>query len=631
MKIKSFKLFINESVSAKLPDLERLLANPNIKRVNITFHQDLDGVMTCIAMKEIVKQIRPDLKEGVNLTFDQTEYGDLEYAVRTLEKDPETMQILVDFAKGSEWYEWHTDHHDSQRGVGAETSTLFTHAKSNVIVLNDKGIGDHIFSPRVADMFTRIDSAGFADMDPAELRRFNPGVVNVDEIADEATANDEALQKCVLYVNKTLLAHKRLPYFMQRLVSRAEPNLKSIMTVLDDLVHSYGIAEISKEKELRMSKEGPSYINKFRPPVNDTGIKIADILVQRMKSVIVEPSKISNVLTIMNRQEKSVTEGTQSSSIKTKFFDAKHLLEKNPLTMANIVEAANIIKTCFSCFTKSQFEVLFSELQDVIEELTKTNPTVSKREDFLKFYRSILDFNAGEFLKGLEKKTGPIEKGVLIVDDRPPMFKRGSYDRYAAFSAKGPDGQPTKDTTSYIVNVWKGLGMIQIAGNPFRQKTEKSVNLIDLKNELYDSPEFLALVGDKEVSLFDIKFKNEKQDNLFSDSRGFNAGEYATLYGWDLIGGYDKAVEKALDTRLNVMSVADKNLLKSKKFGLLEVCNRLSGGHPGIVNITGFGYYTGGKNVEDPYFMKLKEADLPHVAMLDKISKLAADMLKAKL
>jgi hypothetical protein len=630
MKIKSFNSFILESENTKLPELTTLLTNPEIKKVNITFHQDLDGVMTCIAMKEIVKQIRPDLKEGTTLTFDQTEYGDLEYAVRTLEKDPNTLQILVDFAKGSEWYEWHTDHHDSQRGVGTNTSTLFTHAKSNVIVLNDKGIADHIFSPRVADIFTRIDSAGFSNMDPSELRRFNPGA-NPSELADEASIDDSSLEKCVLYVNKTLLAHKRLPYFMQRLVSRSEPNLKSIMTVLDDLVHSYGIGEISKDQELRMSKEGPSYINKFRPPVNDTGTKIAEILVQRMQKVIVDPTTISNVLNIMNLQETSIAKGTQNSKIKTKFYDAKHLLEKNPLTMANLVEATNILKTCFSCFTKYQFEQLFTELQDTIEDLAKTNPTVSKREDFLKFYRTVLDFNAGEFLKGLEKKTGVSEKGVLIVDDRPPMFKRGSYDRYSAFSAKGPDGKPTKDTALYIVNVWKGLGMIQIAGNPFRTKTEAGVNLIDLKNELYASPEFLNLIGDKKVSVFDIKAKNEKQDNLFADSRGFNAGEFETLYGWDLIGGYDKNVEKALNTRLNLMSPGDKELLRSKKFGLLEVCNRLSGGHPGIVNITGFGYYTGGKNPEDPNFLKLKEADLPHVEMLNKIAKLAADMLKAKL
>ena len=116
---------------------KRLIKESGIRDINaianrypkaeIYFHQDLDGVVTAIAMKEYLE------KYGITVIDSHViQYGDKEFSVSKPSANGDVMPVLVDFAHGKPIFTIHTDHHDSQTGVEDETSTQFRGARSNV-------------------------------------------------------------------------------------------------------------------------------------------------------------------------------------------------------------------------------------------------------------------------------------------------------------------------------------------------------------------------------------------------------------------------------------------------------------------------------------------------------------------
>jgi hypothetical protein len=95
-------------------------------KAKIYFHQDLDGVTTALGMKHYLEN------NGIKVVDAEViQYGDMEFAVKKSSARGDIMPVLVDFAHGKPMFVIHTDHHDTQVGVGTDSKS-FRQARSNV-------------------------------------------------------------------------------------------------------------------------------------------------------------------------------------------------------------------------------------------------------------------------------------------------------------------------------------------------------------------------------------------------------------------------------------------------------------------------------------------------------------------
>lgn len=187
-------------------------------KAEIYFHQDLDGVVSAIAMKEYLE------KYGINVVDTHViQYGDKEFSVAKPKAEGDTMQVLVDFAHGKPMFTIHTDHHDSQSGVEGDTSTQFRGARSNVETLSQ------IVSPQ--DIFTNDDVMRISTVDSADYAKHGLTPDDVMNYIKKFDANGTVPSNkwmLALLTNKLLLAYKNKPGFLEALVDRSSPSLMNI-------------------------------------------------------------------------------------------------------------------------------------------------------------------------------------------------------------------------------------------------------------------------------------------------------------------------------------------------------------------------------------------------------------------
>ena len=71
--------------------------------------------------------------KGFNVIDTQIiQYGDKEWSLKKSDPDKKILYCLCDFAHGKPMFTVHLDHHDSQAGVEAGTSTSFRQSRSNI-------------------------------------------------------------------------------------------------------------------------------------------------------------------------------------------------------------------------------------------------------------------------------------------------------------------------------------------------------------------------------------------------------------------------------------------------------------------------------------------------------------------
>lgn len=146
---------LNEEVG--LRDIKKIVnahKEKHGKNFEIWFHQDLDGVTSCIAMKTYL--------EGYGLRMVDshiTQYGGIEYAIQNKKED--SMAVLVDFAHSKSMFTLATDHHDKQTGTEETSSTYFKHTRSNVETISGEISPYEIFPSVDIELIKTVDSADF--------------------------------------------------------------------------------------------------------------------------------------------------------------------------------------------------------------------------------------------------------------------------------------------------------------------------------------------------------------------------------------------------------------------------------------------------------------------------------------
>jgi len=208
-------------------------------KAEIYFHQDLDGVVSAIAMKEYLE------KYGINVIDSHIiQYGDQEFSVKKPSARGDVMPVLVDFAHGKPIFTIHTDHHDSQTGVEDETSTQFRGARSNVETISQIVSPSEIFPSDDVMMISTIDSADYAakDLTPDD-------VMNYLYKFDREGTLPENKWVLGLLTNKLLLAYKNKPGFLNHLVMNSSPSLVNIFQNINSFAKKQGLATPEEMKQ----------------------------------------------------------------------------------------------------------------------------------------------------------------------------------------------------------------------------------------------------------------------------------------------------------------------------------------------------------------------------------------------
>ena len=211
----------------------------------IYFHQDLDGVTTALAMKNYLEN------NGIKVVDAEIiQYGGKEFAIHKPEGEGDIMPVLVDFAHGKPMFVIHTDHHDTQAGVEADTATSFKPSRSNVETISQTISPKDIFTQDDIETISMIDSADFAkyDITPQQVIQY---LFKIDK--NKSVKENKKLMGLV--ANKLLLAFKNKTNFLKTLVMTSKPSLQSILLNIRKIMETEGYANLDK-----LIKNQESYI-----------------------------------------------------------------------------------------------------------------------------------------------------------------------------------------------------------------------------------------------------------------------------------------------------------------------------------------------------------------------------------
>ena len=236
-----FRIGEESSISTNNLLLETGLPNINAladrySKAEIYFHQDLDGVVTAIAMKNYLENYGIDVI-GAHVI----QYGDKEFSVKKPQALGEVMPVLVDFAHGKPVFTIHTDHHDSQVGVEDDTSTQFRGARSNVETISQVVSPYDIFPSEDIQKISTIDSADYArhGIEPDDVMNY------IFKLSQTGSVPQNKWMLALL-TNKLLLAYKNKPDFLETLVMNSSPSLLNIYTNIIKIAKQGGYATPSQ-------------------------------------------------------------------------------------------------------------------------------------------------------------------------------------------------------------------------------------------------------------------------------------------------------------------------------------------------------------------------------------------------
>lgn len=232
----------------------------NIPKAEIYFHQDEDGLLSAIAMREYLKQY------GFKVVkYNWTQYGDREFSVDKFTNLSSVMPVLVDFAHGKPQFKIWTDHHDSQMGDAKNISTSFRSSPSNAETISGI-ISPNIFDKKDIEAIRAIDSAGYSEigLEPKDLHHYS------------FKGKETNYYKFAAVVRRLVLAYKGIPGFMEKIAANAGPSWSSIYsTIRNTIKDNRGeTRKVWNPETKRRDKELPVYADPDQLQSNlDTYVK----------------------------------------------------------------------------------------------------------------------------------------------------------------------------------------------------------------------------------------------------------------------------------------------------------------------------------------------------------------------
>lgn len=189
------------------------------KEAEIYFHQDLDGILSFLAMKKYLED--NDIKV---MDCHIIQYGSLEFNVRNIKEG--RLPVIVDFAHIKDIFIIATDHHDNQTGVSDKMSTNFKKSRSNAETISNE-IANNVFTDCDVELVKIIDSADFVKygLKPEHIQR---SIFKIHKDLD-AYINRFSMG---LTVNRLLLCLKNKRIKIQSLDGKREHNNRNLTECL---------------------------------------------------------------------------------------------------------------------------------------------------------------------------------------------------------------------------------------------------------------------------------------------------------------------------------------------------------------------------------------------------------------
>lgn len=190
------------------------------KEAEIYFHQDLDGVTSCLAMKNYLES------NGIKVVNSHIiQYGSLEYTVKDIKEG--RLPVIVDFAHVKDMFVIATDHHDKQAGATDSMSTNFKQSASNVETISEEISNYNIFLNLDIQLVKTVDSADYAKF------KLKPGhVQNSFFNLNKNTTPGNNRFLLGLTVNRLLLALKNKRISVLSLDGKTQHNNKNLLECL---------------------------------------------------------------------------------------------------------------------------------------------------------------------------------------------------------------------------------------------------------------------------------------------------------------------------------------------------------------------------------------------------------------
>ena len=264
---------INRLDESGIRDIKKL--SKTFDKCEIWGHVDSDGILSSISMKEYMKQYR--IK---TIDFHPIQYGGMEFT--TNKGLPDTLKILVDFAKGKTMFHIHHDHHEGQVGVEKGTSTVFKKKPSGAGIISGEISPKEIFPATDLEVIDTVDSADFArqGITPDDVIRASFGLNKDISVKDNR-------KMMGLVVNKLLLAYKNKPNFLKELVLRSNPSLVSMYNVIKRLAKEHNFVppeeidiQSKRYQDDQKSKIQPGDLNKVKSLKNGESMLLGNLIVQ---------------------------------------------------------------------------------------------------------------------------------------------------------------------------------------------------------------------------------------------------------------------------------------------------------------------------------------------------------------
>jgi len=253
--------------------MKKIISESGIRNINqlreefdkviIVTHQDLDGVVSGLAIKKYFEDYGFEI-----IDVQIIQYGDKEWSLKKSDPDSKILYCLCDFAHGKPMFKIHLDHHDTQVGVEKGTETSFRSSRSNVETISQIVSPKDIFTSEDINLISTVDSSNYAtnDISPEE-------VINYLFTLDK----DKSLQKnkmlLGLVTNKLLLAFKNKPGFLEELVMKSTPSLMNILQNIKRIMVEKGYADIPT-----LQKNKDVYVSSMK---NNPNVKISGNIISQ--------------------------------------------------------------------------------------------------------------------------------------------------------------------------------------------------------------------------------------------------------------------------------------------------------------------------------------------------------------
>jgi hypothetical protein len=575
----------NPSQAANMKDVTDIVGS--LRKCEMYFHKDLDGVTSALAMKQILKgQYQIETVDCHTI-----QYGGLEFAVQPPQEG--NLAVLVDFAHSKPMFTIATDHHQEQVGAEDTSSTYYKHSRSNVETISGEIAKQEIFPQGDIEFIQTIDSANFLKwgITPSDLHQ---SIFKLDK--------NQPIEKIKFtlgfVVNRLLLAYKNKRItcksldgkrdhinrnLLESLVLDCSPNLYSMFNNLSHYIKfaktNDKLGTLADPEDL--AKNLASYkqtMKTYRDKKYDEEYKIIQ---QYGGGSMIKPGSYDRYVVFENTPDAEflcIVWPMGLIQVSCNPFKEKKLQD------INLGEIAKEVLGKYESVFKRYFISLeaIKQVYETSQDWTSMQKAIGDSYVGIGFKFSDLEAFYIDCIYNKQEKVTNILTKVLEIDFRANSEKYEDIDVIMDFNGEKFQFKTTEiDSIKEFVNIVGRLGLN--AENkliPFRKT-----------NQFKESEPFVSDISKKQIEGSKNNIANLIKSML---SNGIvSKRDKITIFE----GLPDSRLKEAMDTNYEDLTTEQKGYLSSLKIPVWELIIRNSGGHPSITNISGLNFLAYNKQV----------------------------------